>query len=176
MHVLVLIWSANHVQPAPSWLAERIKILNLNIELCHENRQCFICDRSSLVTTVFRHENGRQAGLGAQCIVVDNDSSSLYKHLQKSRIFYLFHPLTLFTLVSYIKIICIVFPGFMFGINLNLDLRSSKTLHSQKSHRPVASCWFYRLAASCQQVAGTGLSLPVDNRAEAQNRKVLAEV
>ena len=23
-------------------------------------------------------------------------------------------------------------------------------VHSQKSHRPVASCWFYRLVASCQ--------------------------
>jgi hypothetical protein len=57
-----------------------------------------------------------------------NDSSSLYKHLQKSRIFYLFHPLTLFVFILYINIISIVFPDFMFGINLNLDLRSSKTL------------------------------------------------
>jgi hypothetical protein len=43
--------------------------------------------------------------LGARCLVVDravvdNDSSSLYKHLQKSRIFYLFHPLTLSLLLS----------------------------------------------------------------------------
>jgi hypothetical protein len=65
----------------------------------------------------------------SQCIVVDmNDPSSLFKHLKKSRIFYLFHPLTLFAFVLYIKIIGIVFPNFMFGINLNLDLRSSKTL------------------------------------------------
>ena len=49
-------------------------------------------------------------------------------HLRKSRIFYLLHPLTLFAFVLYIKIISIVFPDFMFGINLNLDLRSSKTL------------------------------------------------
>jgi hypothetical protein len=65
----------------------------------------------------------------SQCIVVDmNDSSSLYKRLRKPRIFYLFHPLTLFAFVLYIKIIIIVFPDFMFGINLSLDLRSSKTL------------------------------------------------
>jgi hypothetical protein len=35
---------------------------------------------------------------------------------------------------------------------------------SQKSHMPVASCLFYRLAASCQQVATGLLVLPGGNR------------
>ena len=58
------------------------------------------------------------------------------------------------------------------------EIMSLTIIHSQKSHRPVARCWFYRLAVSCQQVAtgllvssggnrlaGTGLSQAVDNRA-----------
>jgi hypothetical protein len=74
--------------------------------------------------------------LGARCLVVDravvdNDSSSLYKHLQKSRIFYLFHPLTV-CFFLYIKIISLVFPIkiISIGINLNFDFRSSKMLAS----------------------------------------------
>jgi hypothetical protein len=49
-----------------------------------------------------------------------------------------------FTLVSAIVMLSI------------LTFASCCFIHSQKSHRPVASCWFYQLAASCQQVA-TGL-------------------
>ena len=60
-----------------------------------------------------------------------NASSSLYKRLQKSRIFYLFHPLTLYVFILYINLkLLVLFSPILclHGINLNLDLRSSKTL------------------------------------------------
>jgi hypothetical protein len=51
----VLIWFESVEQPDPSFettkcSSQTLNFLGKNIELCHENRKCFICDRSSLVS------------------------------------------------------------------------------------------------------------------------------
>ena len=39
-----------------------------------------------------------------------------------------------------------------------MTARPNKPVHSQKRHRPAANCGFYRLAASCQQIAASLLT------------------